>query len=920
MPLPRRLLICLLVVSASLRGQSTDIAVNATASVRTIDERIFGINATMWDKYASSDQTIALLKAAGVRTIRLPGGSLSNEYHWQLNRTLDNTWTWATGFNGFARIITALDAHAFVSVNYGTGTPEEAAAWVAYANAAITASGQAVNVTLGVDAKGRDWKTATYWADLRASVPLPQDDGMNFLRIGRTEPVGVDNWEIGNENYGSWETDDRTGDEKYDAYTYAVRAKDYIAKMKAVDPTIKIGVVVLADDTEYDNGHTKHPATNLRTGAVRYGWTPVLLATLKSIGVTPDALVFHRYEQAPASDRPNDPENDARLLQIASTWSEDATSLRQLAKDYLGDTEAAKVELAITENNSVYANPGKQTTSLVNALYYADSIGHLMQTEINALTWWALRNGHVDANNSSSLYGWRDYGDYGILSTPPDDQEAGYYEAYPTYYAFKQVANFARGGDSVLFTTSGNSLLTAFASRRTDGRLSVLVINKDPANAITGRIVFTGFTPQSLAALHVYGKPQDDAARTGTGSPDIASYDINVADRSFTASFPSYSLTVVTFDPSSAAVTAFAQSSTSAVSAGSSATFSATAAATGTPTYQWQRNGSALSGKTGSALSLANVQPIDTGLYTAEATAGATSSTSQPVPLGVSSSSKVIGDGYELTPNVLHPNGKTFDQVLLTGPAEAITADKAFNQVTRTSFIDLTDDIVQVEFSGSGTLSLVLDDPHDPAPPVNYNQDNISYMKGHVGIVITGADESTNVSVFTVGRATAHDPTNAFKFLEAISPTNDPANNGSSLFVGHKDTKYDGLADLSFIAIASTNGKFGGVRASNASFFAHKGVTGLYAPGIQFMGPVFIGNISAFDTATPMIVIGSTADARITGGDLRQANGQPVQVGGLTHLSFTDGSDSHGHLLPAKTNAAVLQRNGVDVTADLVAP
>jgi hypothetical protein len=53
----------------------------------------------------------------------------------------------------------------------------------------------------------------------------------------------------------------------------------------------------------------------------------------------------------------------------------------------------------------------------------------------------------------------------------------------------------------------------------------------------------------------------------------------------------------------------------------------------------------------------------------------------------------VIGAGTVLQPtHVLHPNGNYFDQVLLTGSAETLTAIPG--QVARTSFIDLTDDIV----------------------------------------------------------------------------------------------------------------------------------------------------------------------------------------------------------------------------------
>src|SRR5882757_4700734 len=126
-----------------------------------------------------------------------------------------------------------------------------------------------------------------------------------------------------------------------------------------------------------------------------------MLSTLKSLGVTPDFLIYHRYAQVPGA------EDDATLLQSSVTWSDDAADLRQQLTDYLGAV-ATNVELVCTENNSVYSNPGKQTTSLVNGLFMADSIGQLLQTEFNGLFWWDLRNGQdFSNNNSASLYGWR---------------------------------------------------------------------------------------------------------------------------------------------------------------------------------------------------------------------------------------------------------------------------------------------------------------------------------------------------------------------------------------------------------------------------------------------------------------------------------------------------------------------------------
>ena len=207
--------------------------------------------------------------------------------------------------------------------------------------------------------------------------------------------------------------------------------------------------------------YTDQPVTNPRTGQVHNGWTPVMLDTLKQLGVTPDFVVYHRYEQGPGG------ESDLFLLNSAASWANDAAALRQMVNDYLGP-KAQRVELAVTEHNSVFSNPGKQTTSLVNGLFYADAIGNLLKTEFNAMLWWDLRNGQeAGNNNSSSLYGWRRYGDYGIVNAA---DPAGPADRYPTFYVNKLLKHFARGGEKVVQASSDYGSLGVYAVRATTSR------------------------------------------------------------------------------------------------------------------------------------------------------------------------------------------------------------------------------------------------------------------------------------------------------------------------------------------------------------------------------------------------------------------------------------------------------------------
>ena len=209
--------------------------------------------------------------------------------------------------------------------------------------------------------------------------------------------------------------------------------------------------------------------------------------------------------------------------------------------------------------------------------------------------------------------------------------------------------------------------------------------------------------------------------------------------------------------------------------------------------------------------------------------------------------------------NIQHPTGNIYDQVLLTGSSVTIVAKQG--QITRTSYIDENDDIVQVEFSGAGTLTLAIgsESYRPPALPAKYNQ-SVSYVKGKATIAIVGADESTNVSVFSVGVINASNP--------GLFPENE---------------NYDGRADISFIKISGS--AIGGIFCANAHFSNDVGYVGINALKVPVKNRLIIGDLDAFDDAYPILLIGSDSELisdngklLLAGGDLKQTNGKAIHV------------------------------------------
>jgi alpha-N-arabinofuranosidase len=575
-----------------------NVTVNAAQPVRIVDARQFAVNTAVWDGDFDTSNTINLLTGMGAQALRFPGGSLSDDYHWATNTTDNNTWTWATSFDQFAQVATTVGTQTFITVNYGSGTPAEAAAWVRESNV--------------------------------------------------THHYGFKYWEIGNECYGTWETDTNTV--AYDPYTYAQRFQQYYTQMKAIDPTIKIGAVAVTGEDSYAN-NSNHPVVNPRTGQTHYGWTPVMLATLHSLGVTPDFLIYHRYAQAPGA------ESDSGLLLSNGTWSTDAADLRQQLNDYLG-AAARGVELDCTENNSVYTNPGKQTTSLVNGLFLADSICAAMNTEFNAVVWWDLRNGQETTNNnSSSLYGWRQYGDYGVTDSV---DPAGPADTYPTWYVDRLLQHFARGGDQLVSAASDYPLVSVCAAQRTSGGLTLLVVNKSSSTAFNTNITVSGASPGSTGTLYSYGIPQDNAAETGVGSADVAATPITGLSTNFSYDFPAYSANVIAFGAggSSSPTPTATKTITPTATATATATLTATRTATPTPTATNTATATRTATATGTATGTATATPTRTTTPTATSTSTTTATatpTSTPTTTMSLTASLAFGNvalGQTLTKNL----------------------------------------------------------------------------------------------------------------------------------------------------------------------------------------------------------------------------------------------------------------------------
>ena len=322
---------------------------------------------------------------------------------------------------------------------------------------------------------------------------------------------------------------------EHDPATYVAFAKQFQTYAASIDPSISIGIDAGSPDNSYNN------------------WLPDVLQQSVTQGFTIGFISDHNYVQAPGS------ESDSTLLLDTVSdpsspydWAVRATDYTDLLNQYLG-AAGQNVELLTTEFNSVYSNPGKQTTSLVNGLFIADSLGELLQTSYQGATVWDLRNGYDTGNNTSaSLYGWRDGGDYGLIGSPGTAPDTGTYVPYPSYFAEQLAYKIIEAGGNVVQATSDDPDLAVYAVQEANGDLELLVINKSASGPITGQFSLSDFQPAAQAQFWQYGEAQDTAqSESPTGQSALANFTstLSLSGSGFSYAFPAYSMTVVALSP-----------------------------------------------------------------------------------------------------------------------------------------------------------------------------------------------------------------------------------------------------------------------------------------------------------------------------------------------------------------------------------
>ncbi len=421
-------------VDAGIASNVTNtVTVDATSIITKIPLSVFGQNAVWWmGPVANEPKFINPITNLHPHIIRFPGGSTSDVYFWNAQegaRPVDvpemitdefgvkknpgyiygkSNLNWQCNLDNYYSMLLQTNNKGIITINYGyarygTGTdPVAAAAHLA-----------------------ADW--------------VRYDNGRTKL------------WEIGNENFGSWEWGyridpalNKDGQPEYiTGALYAQHFKVFADSMhKAaaeVGSTIHIGAVV------FDNAATESWQTNtVKT------WNTGLMTGINNKA---DFYVVHNYFT------PYDQNSNASVV-LSSALTVPQAMIDYVTQALQGNGAVIK-PIAMDEWN-MWAKDSKQQVSNTSGVFAVLVMGEAIKNKYGMAARWDLLNG------------WDNGNDHGLFSAG-DEPGISKWNPRPSFYYMYFFQKLL--GDRMVTSSVAGSTVKAYASTWSSGQLNVTVVN-----------------------------------------------------------------------------------------------------------------------------------------------------------------------------------------------------------------------------------------------------------------------------------------------------------------------------------------------------------------------------------------------------------------------------------------------------------
>jgi len=431
-----------LTVTAAITANAAVTVNTSTLGIATSNQ-ILGVNMAAWYDPTTAGVSSAF-QTAGIKAVRWPGGSWSDDYDWQTNVECGN----------------------FANAN---------ATWNNFVNDLVVPAGLDVSLI------------ANYGSDATCSGPGDPAMAAAWVANAKANSINVSHITVGNEEYGSWETDNHSSPHSASQYA-SLTATEFYPQIKAADSNVLVGVSVNPGNS---------PA-----------WDPTVLSQ-----ATYDYVEYHYYPETPGA------ESDSFIVSQAA---QELTSEINTIKSELATAGHASTPIYVGEIGGPYSNPGKQSWSITQGLYAGQVLGEMMNDGVTRLTWWigfGNCNGQA-GNDSASLYGWQTFGAYNVFSDGSSDTtcpNAGPIGTMsPTARAFQLFSNVAQNGQHVLTAnvTGDTTNVRAYAATNTGGTALVLFnLNENSSETVSVNLA-GGETSSSSVVVTTYDKTLYDQSQS----------------------------------------------------------------------------------------------------------------------------------------------------------------------------------------------------------------------------------------------------------------------------------------------------------------------------------------------------------------------------------------------------------------------
>ena len=412
---------------------STTVTVDATSIITKIPLSVFGQNAVWWmGPVANETKFTDPITKLHPHIIRFPGGSTSDVYFWNAQQGVapadvpaqitdesgakrdpsyiygKSNFNWQCNLDNYYAMLQQTGNKGIITVNYGYaryGTGSDPVAAAAHFAA--------------------DW--------------VRYDNGRTQL------------WEIGNENFGSWEWGYRIDQslnkdgqpEFITGALYAQHFKVFADSMRnaaaETGRTIYIGTVV------FDNPATEPWQTNtVKT------WNEGVIVGTKNDA---DFYVAHNYF-TPYNENSN-----------SSVVFSSALSVPQIMMNYLKQAlqdNGASLKPVVMDEWNMWARDSKQQVSNSSGVFSVLVLGEAIKNKYGMAARWDLLNG------------WDNGNDHGLFSAG-DEPGVSKWTARPSFYYMYFFRKMM--GDRLVNSTATGDNIKSYASTYTSGEVSVTLLN-----------------------------------------------------------------------------------------------------------------------------------------------------------------------------------------------------------------------------------------------------------------------------------------------------------------------------------------------------------------------------------------------------------------------------------------------------------